>query len=389
MGTPIFKLVFDRQKRAARDREGSVELRITYNRVQRFATTGVRLLPHQWKDGRIVKRLDAMELQHTLDVYVTHARQVINRLMEDGRLDMKTIVQEINGRQKREAAGNVPGQLPLIDYFTERATIRKYGRSADSQERYDRFLRWFRRWGVIQTFADLTPANILKMDATLVAKKMKPYSIWNNYHRFLNSFILDAIEDGIIHRNPYRQLHINKDKSSGGLGKYLTREELSRIEQLEPPSNFLRHARDLFVFQTYTCLSYTDLASFDASKIVEDKGRRIYTGNRGKTKQEFTFLLLQPAIDVLESYNGKLPLMSNVKYNECLKVIAVMCHINKPISSHWARHTGATLLLNAGISMEIVSKVLGHSSTKITREVYAKLLDETVADAMAKFEASL
>ena len=78
--------------------------------------------------------------------------------------------------------------------------------------------------------------------------------------------------------------------------------------------------------------------------------------------------------------------MSNVKYNAYLKSIAVMCGINKPISTHWARHTGATMLLNSGADMEIVSKVLGHSSTKITREVYAKLLDETVGDAMAKFE---
>ena len=66
-----------------------------------------------------------------------------------------------------------------------------------------------------------------------------------------------------------------------------------------------------------------------------------------------------------------------------------MAGIDKPLSSHWARHTGATMLLNSGVDMEIVSKVLGHSSTKITREVYAKLLDETVADAMTEFERRL
>ena len=101
------------------------------------------------------------------------------------------------------------------------------------------------------------------------------------------------------------------------------------------------------------------------------------------------FLVLQPAWDVLERNGGSLPMMSNVKYNECLKVLAVMAGIDKPLSSHWARHTGATMLLNSGVDMEIVSKVLGHSSTKITREVYAKPLDETVADAMSEFERRL
>lgn len=389
MGIPTFKLIFDRQKRASGTKEGAIELRITYNRVQKHATTGVRILPKQWKNGRIVNRLDALELQQALDMFVLHARKVINDLMERGELDMNTIVGVIGGKQKKQATGNVLEKMFLDDYFKERATIRMYGRAKDSRERYERFLRWFDSWGVMVTFEDITEANILKMDEALTSRGMKPYSKWNNYHRFLNSFILDAIEEGYMRKNPYKGIHIKKEKSSGGIGKYLTREEFSRIENLEPPTDFLRHARDLFVFQTYTCLSYTDLADFDVSKIKEINGKRMYVGNRGKTNQEFVFLLLKPALRVLENYNGRLPIMSNQKYNDCLKVLAVMAGINKPVSSHWARHTGATMLLNSGVNMEIVSKVLGHSSTKITREVYAKLLDDTVADAMARFEMML
>ena len=62
--------------------------------------------------------------------------------------------------------------------------------------------------------------------------------------------------------------------------------------------------------------------------------------------------------------------------------------IEKPISSHWARHTGATLLLNEGIDMKIVAKICGHSSMKITEQVYAKLLDETVVEAVKKLPLS-
>lgn len=384
MGVPVLKVLYDRQKRASKTKEGAIEVRITYNRVQRFVTTGVRVLPNQWRDGRIVKRVDAFELQHALDVFVAHVRKTVNELMEKGELDMKTVVSVIGGKQRQRAVENVPENMFLLDYFRERAAIRKYGRSEDSQERYDRFLRWFEDWGGMLTFSDVTEINVLRMDESLSG--MKPYSKWNNYHRFLNSFILDAIGEGLMRKNPYKGVHINREKSSGGIGKYLTREEFRRIECLNPPTNFLRHAKDMFVFQTYTCLSYTDLASFDAGRIQDVKGKRMYFGYRGKTKQEFMFLVLQPAWDVLVRNGGRLPMMSNVKYNECLKVLAVMAGIDKPISSHWARHTGATMLLNSGMNMEIVSKVLGHSSTKITREVYAKLLDETVADAMTRFE---
>ena len=126
------------------------------------------------------------------------------------------------------------------------------------------------------------------------------------------------------------------------------------------------------------------MAAFDPARIREVKGRPMYVGRRGKTRQEFTFLLLPQAQEILERYGGKLPMMSNQKYNQYLKMLATMAGINKPVSSHWARHTGATLLLNSGVEMEVVSKVLGHSSTKMTRQIYAKLLDETIAEEMEK-----
>ena len=36
--------------------------------------------------------------------------------------------------------------------------------------------------------------------------------------------------------------------------------------------------------------------------------------------------------------------------------------------------------------MRIISKICGHSSTKITEQVYAKLFDETVVDAIKKLK---
>ena len=71
-----------------------------------------------------------------------------------------------------------------------------------------------------------------------------------------------------------------------------------------------------------------------------------------------------------------------MKYNEYLKVVAQCAGINKPLSTHWARHTGATILLNEGVDLKIVSKICGHSSIRITEQIYAKLLDETVVDAI-------
>lgn len=185
-------------------------------------------------------------------------------------------------------------------------------------------------------------------------------------------------------KNPYKWVQIEKEKSRTGIGKYLSPEEFEKIRSMRMSTESLERVRDLFVFQTYTCMAYTDLSDFDASKIQEVKGMKVYVGKRNKTKETFTIPLLSPALTILTKYNNKLPLISNVKYNEYLKVVAQAAGIDKPLSSHWARHTGATLLLNqGGLDMRIVAKICGHSSTRITEKVYAKLLDESVVNAMA------
>lgn len=100
--------------------------------------------------------------------------------------------------------------------------------------------------------------------------------------------------------------------------------------------------------------------------------------------------MLSGAKKVLEKYGGRLPIISNVKYNEYLKLVAQVAKIDKPLTSHWARHTGATILLNdGGVDERIVSKILGHSSVRQTHETYAKLLDSTVAKEMAKADSRL
>ena len=375
---PIYvKMVFDRKKRAGARREGSVEIRLSQARRTMYFTTGVRLLPKQWHDGQVVHRIDAADLQQTLDLVLKHVRQTINALMEKGDCTLDNVMAVLRVSDQKKVS--------FLDFCEERMKVRTYGRSKDSRERYERFLRFLIAYGRFETFDDVNDVNILAMDAHL-GKSMKPYSKWQNYHRIMNSFILDAIDAGHMARNPYRWLSIVKEKSYGGIGKYLTKEEFVRLRDTDPGTDCLRRVRDLFVFQTYTCLSYVDLANFDSSQIYKVNGQPVYTANRGKTKQEFTFLILPQAMAILEKYGQRLPIISNVKYNQFLKVLAQMAHIDKPISSHWARHTGATLLLNDGLEMEVVSKVLGHSTTKITRQVYAKLLDDTIVKAMKNIE---
>lgn len=371
---PSLVFIYDRYKKASSTKKATIELRITYNYKQRHLSTGISVYPNQWKNGRIVHTPDALQLNQTLDEILVNVRQDILRMSKEGKID----VSEIQLRKQEP--------LSFIDFCRQRAAIRKYGKTSDTQERYNRFLRLFSEWGLIRAFEDVTDNNIILYDEFLRKQGMKAYSKWNNYHRFLNSFILDAIDEGHLSRNPYRWLNIEKGKSEGGINKYLSPSEFRILRKAIMPSASLERIRDLFIFQTYTCLSFSDLKEFDSSLIHTVKGAKVYTGTRKKTGKSFIIPMFPEALKILHKYNDKLPIISNVKYNEYLKIVAMAAKIDKPLSSHWARHTGATLLLNKGINMNIVSKVCGHSSIRITEQIYAKMLDETIVEEVMKIK---
>lgn len=371
---PKITYVFDRYKKASSKHKGIIEMRITYNRKQKYLSTGVQLYPKQWKNGVIVNTPDARQLTQYLDKMLIDVRQIIIDMGDN--IDIFLISDIIEKREENKVS--------FFKFMEQRTKIRTYGKSKDTINRYKRFIQRFRQWNVIKSFTDITEANIIAYDEYLAAKGMKNYSKWQNYHRFLNSFIIDAIEAGLLKRNPYKWVNIVTDKSSNALSRCLTPEEFQKIKRVKLPTKSLEKVRDVFVFQTYTCLAYTDLRNFDSTKIIKIKGMPVYTGKRDKTGKSFTIPLLKPAIEILTKYNNKLPVISNVKYNQYLKIIAQAAGIDKPVSTHYARHTGATLLLNNGVNMKIIAKICGHSSTKITEQIYAKLLDETVVEAIKK-----
>jgi integrase len=134
-------------------------------------------------------------------------------------------------------------------------------------------------------------------------------------------------------------------------------------------------------------MGYADLEAFDYKKCEKVKGQIVYRSNRVKTDQPFTVVLLKPALDILKKYGYHLPIISNVKYNDYLKSAVTYAKIDKPVSTHWARHTGATMILNDGsVPMHVVQHILGHASIRETEKTYAKVLDRTIVESMANYQ---
>ena len=109
---------------------------------------------------------------------------------------------------------------------------------------------------------------------------------------------------------------------------------------------------------------------------------------RVKTGISYRVPLLEIPKQIINKYQGHLqgglllPVISNQKMNAYLKEIADLCEINKNLSFHVARHTFATTVtLSKGVSIESVSKMLGHTSIKTT-QIYARITDSKIQKDM-------
>ncbi|WP_449435065.1 site-specific integrase [Pedobacter steynii] len=184
-----------------------------------------------------------------------------------------------------------------------------------------------------------------------------------------------------------------KLKSKNVERSFLTEDELTKISEKHFLTERLSQVRDVFIFCCFTGLAYSDIEKLSLSNIKTGvDGKKWVCINRTKTGTRSAIPLLLPAIEVLERYSDHLycvikdralPVSSNQKMNEYLKEIATVCGIDKPLSSHIARHTFATTVtLVNGVPMESVSKMLGHTNIRTT-QIYAKVLDIKVSADMA------
>ncbi len=190
-----------------------------------------------------------------------------------------------------------------------------------------------------------------------------------------------------------------KGKFNEVIVNFLTEEEIEAIRNKDFVGKGLDLVRDIFIFSCYTGLAYIDIYNLTNDQITTGIDGSLWVmTHRQKTGATSNIPLLPIAEGIIQKYknhplvlqSGKLlPVYSNQKVNEYLKTIAENCEINKKLTFHVARHTFATsVTLGNNVSMESVSKMLGHKSIKTTQH-YAKILDKKVSEDMSALKILL
>lgn len=192
----------------------------------------------------------------------------------------------------------------------------------------------------------------------------------NKQLKMLKKILSFAVKERLLDVNPF-QMTLKEEKLDYHT---LTIDDVKYLLSVEITDKRIASIRDLFVFQSMTGLSYADMASLSMDDIKDD----VIIKRRKKTDVQFVIPVLPIAKSILEKYDYKLPIISNQKYNQYLKVLGDVCKMPMSLHSHLARHSYACILLNSGVDMKTISKTLGHSSMRTTERIYAEMSNQTV-----------
>ena len=202
------------------------------------------------------------------------------------------------------------GKAVRKDSSTEKF-IEKTEESTRKQHRT--LLKSLEDFGRINYIDDLTKQNIILYDDFLHNQGISQPTVYN-YHKRNKRYIHEAMKFELISDDPYNGLTFERGKFDKR--KYLTEQELYKMETCEINSQPIDRVRDLFLFQCYTGFSYSDFAKFDFERDVENRnGKYIIADRRKKTNEDYYIVLLSPAMKILKKYNFKLPVISNQQYN--------------------------------------------------------------------------
>ena len=215
-----------------------------------------------------------------------------------------------------------------------------------------------------------------------------------DFHHQLKGAVLDAVDEGLVDRDPTRKAIIKGKTPRAKKQKYLNQFELHRL------LNDLNLGTDiswdwLILLIAKTGLRFSEAialtpADFEFGRQVvsvsktwdyKSGGGFVPTKNRSSVRKvQLDWQLVIQFSELTKSLPPDEPIFVNGKvYNSTANdVLERHCrHAEIPvISVHGLRHTHASLLLFAGVSIASVAKRLGHASMNTTQKTYLHIIQE-------------
>ena len=386
-------LFFIRESRVRKDGTASIEIVLTVNGERCAFSTGKRVKSCNWdKTKQQVKGKDeeAQSLNNYLKAIKAKLYQkeaelldrgfiITAELLRDAYFDkveslkeksLFEVFEEHNREQEKQVGNGVSKATYWISVYTVKL-LKEF-----VQQKYKREDLYLRELNLsfIQSFH-----TFLRIDKGMAQNSS------TKHLKLLKKIVNLAVANSYMATNPFITYKIEREPVEID---FLDEEELRKIINFDTPLPRLERAKDMFLFGCFTGLSYIDIKTLAPEHFEKDNAGRIWIKKRRvKTGVLSRIPLLPIAKLILDKYKGGerlLPIQDPADINKYLKDIAILCDIKKRITFHTSRHTFAsTVTLANNISLEVVSKMLGHTNTRMTNH-YAKLIDKCIGEQMDK-----
>ena len=386
-------LFFIRDSRVRKDGTTSIEVVLTVNGERCAFSTGKKVKSCNWdKNKQQVKGKDeeAQSLNNYLKAIKAKLYQKEAELLERGFIitadllrdayfdkvesikerSLFEVFEEHNQEQEKLVGNGVSKATHWVSVYTIRL-LREF-----VQQKYKREDLYLRELNLnfIQSFH-----SFLRIDKGMAQNSS------TKHLKLLKKIINLSVANSYMTFNPFSTYKVEREPVEID---FLDEEELRKIINFDTPLPRLERAKDMFLFGCFTGLSYIDIKTLAPEHFEKDSAGRIWIKKRRVKTGVLSHIPLLPIAKlILDKYKGGeklLPIQDPADINKYLKDIAILCGINKRICFHTSRHTFAsTVTLANNISLEVVSKMLGHTNTRMTAH-YAKLIDKCIGEQMDK-----
>ena len=337
------------------------------------------------------------ELNHYLE-HVRHRLYEIQKELED---ENKTVTAEL---LKNRYMGINEANVSFVELYTEHNrklkeligkgfTAATLTRHETSMKHVVEFMQHkYNRDDI--PLKEITPEFIREYEHYLRTIRNCANNTTVKYIRNMGKILHWAEQKDIIKKSPVSTLkyHIREvDKI------FLTDMELDTLLKKSFVSDRLNNIRDVFVFCCFTGMAFIDVKQLRRDDLTVGSNGDVSIRKQRQKSGVFYYIPLLPIPkQILDKYkdipfpNGQLlPVPTNQRMNAYLKEIADVCGISKTLTTHCARHTFATTVTLANhVSIESVSKMLGHKNIRMTQH-YAKILEKTVVSEMEELAEKL
>lgn len=398
-----FKTLFyiNRQKTKA-DGNTAILCRITIDGKNTAITTGEECNPSEWntKQGLTTNRKTNQRINEFRELVEKTYRDILTR---DGVVSVELIKNRLQG-----IATN-PTTLLAMSKAELRSVKESVGKSR-AEGTYlnlsysDRNLREFIENKGVQDILIATITESLFEEYRFFLKKrgLKASTVNTNLC-WLSRLMFRAVSRRIIRCNPFENAKYEKEEKNI---RFLQKGDVMKLMAMRMNDREAELARLMFVFSCFTGMAIADMESLEYKHIqTAADGQRYIRKERQKTKVEFV-VPLHPVAEAIISHcrneqerNEEQQTMkekgdSRVFHRDCsrsvigknLCIVGKACGVRQRLSYHVARHTFGTMSLSAGIPIESIAKMMGHTSISST-QIYAQVTDNKISEDMDRLIA--